>query len=100
MIEFYGFNTDHEQKPSSLGSSLFSKKLEATYLGEQFVVINNWFTGLKIYHNGNLVGQSNQSVVRNKYEPFTSLTVVGKKTNCWWKYTAIRPYLVSNSISK
>ena len=60
-------------------SSLFSKKLEATYLGEQFVVINNWFSGLKIYHNGNLVEQSNQLVVRNKYEPFTSVTVVGKK---------------------
>ena len=80
---------------------MFGKKLEATYLGEQFVVINNWFSGLKIYHNGNLVGQSNQSVVRNKYEPFTSLTVVGKKDKLlWWKYTAIRPYLVSNSISK
>ena len=52
MIKFYAFNTDHEQEPSSLGSSLFSKKLEATYLGEQFVVINNWFSGLKIYHNG------------------------------------------------
>jgi|TARA_Y100000022_G_scaffold165297_1_gene149519 hypothetical protein len=79
VIKFYIFNTDHEQEPSSLGSSLFSKKLEATYLGEQFVVINNWFSGLKIYHNGNLVGQSNQLVVRNKYEPFASVTVVGKK---------------------
>jgi len=79
---------------------LFSKKWEATYLGEHFVVINNWFSGLKIYHNGNLVGQSNQLVVRNKYEPFTSVTVVGKKINYWWKYTAIHPYLVSNSISK
>ena len=79
MIKFYIFNTDHEQEPSRFGSSLFSKKLEASYFGEQFVVINNWFSGLKIYHNGNLVGQSNQLLVRNKYEPFTSVTVVGKK---------------------
>ena len=64
---------------SYLLSILFSKKLEATYLGEQFVVINNWFSGLKIYHNGNLVGQSNQLVVRNKYEPFTSVTVLGTR---------------------
>ena len=79
MIKFYIFNTDQEQEPSRFWSSLFSKKLEASYLGEQFVVINNWFSGLKIYHNGNLVGQSNQLVVRNKYEPFTSVKVVGKK---------------------
>ena len=79
MIKFYIFNTDQEQEPSRFGSSLFSKKLEASYFVEQFVVINNWFSGLKIYHNGNLVGQSNQLVVRNKYEPFTSVTVAGKK---------------------
>ena len=58
---------------------MFTKKIEATYQGEHFVVINNWFSGIKVYHNGELVAEKNVMVARDKYVPYTSVTVDGKK---------------------
>jgi hypothetical protein len=37
-----------------------------------------WFSGIKVYHNGDLVAENNVMIARDKYVPYTSVTVVGR----------------------
>ena len=65
---------------------MFTKKIEATYQGEHFVVINNWFSGIKVYHNGELVAEKNVMIARDKYVPYTSFTVDGSSGELILRY--------------
>lgn len=49
-----------------------TKKISATYLGHEFVVINSWFGGMKFFHNDELLEHHKGKFAVDKNKPVMS----------------------------
>jgi hypothetical protein len=61
---------------------VITEKIEATYQVRHFVFINNGFSGIKVYHNGELFVENNVILAPDKYVLYTSVNVDRKRIRC------------------